>query len=164
MGVVHNNVTRIRYQPTVAITIVVMSSINIVIHALGCCLLRHLYRRGRRKTCQQLYLIGHSILVMFKNFVSVILVICDKFCQHQRPLIVEYFGILFGSVMYSCYASIFYITLDRLAGKYKKIPTIPGGPKKSIVFEKLQSVKILSIAFIPLIYYPIHQLRKMLTF
>ena len=118
MDVVHNNVTRIRYPPTVAITIVVMSSINIVIHALGCCLLRQIYRSRRRKTCQQIYLIGHSFLAMCKNFVSVILVICDRYCQHKRALIVEYFGILFGSIMYSCYAFIFYITFDRLAGKY----------------------------------------------
>ena len=48
-------------------TMMSLSVVNIVLHTLGFYILTTLYRQSKRKTSQQIYLIGHSAVITVKN-------------------------------------------------------------------------------------------------
>lgn len=87
-------------------------------HALGCTLLINIYKKARKKSVQQFYLICHSFIIAIKNVLALILVILELLPNNEPDLAAcrEYLSIIFGVVTYCYYAFMFFLTADRLVG------------------------------------------------
>ena len=97
-------------------TFIALSVVNVALHTVGLYVLVRLYRKSRRKTSQQLYLVCHCVIIILKNVLSLILVILEKTMRYEKNSLEQYLSILFGAVMYIYYGLMFYLTFDRLAG------------------------------------------------
>ena len=95
---------------------IIMAIMNFIIHTLGCTLLINIYRKERKKTVQQLYLICHSLVIAVKNVLALLLVILEFLPNTTLSGFKEYLAIIFGTVTYCYYSFMFFLTSDRLAG------------------------------------------------
>lgn len=99
--------------------LIILSIVNITMHSLGCSLLITIYRKARKKTVQQLYLICHSVIIAVKNVLALLLVILELLPPNTKQDLsgfIEYLEIIFGIITYCYYSLMFFLTSDRLVG------------------------------------------------